>query len=52
LICHRDRSFGFLQIIGNFGELSKGGLELLDDFGSDNIGIGEIGAVFRIISRL
>ena len=31
LICQRDRSFGFLQIIGNFGELSECGLEVFDN---------------------
>jgi hypothetical protein len=28
-----------LQISRNFGELGEGGLEVVDDFGGDNVGI-------------
>jgi hypothetical protein len=47
LIYHRDRSFGFLQIIGDFGELGEGGLEVFNDFGGDDVGIGKVRAVFE-----
>jgi hypothetical protein len=30
-----------------FGELGQCGLEVFDDFGGDNVGVGEIGAVFE-----
>jgi hypothetical protein len=36
-----------LQICSDFGELSKGGLEVFDDLGGDDIGWREVGAVFE-----
>ena len=36
-----------LQITSDFGELGKGGLQVFDNFLSDNIGIGKVGAVFE-----
>ena len=41
-----DRGLFALQIIRDFGELGKGGLEVFDDFLGDDVGSGEIGAVF------
>jgi hypothetical protein len=35
------------QIVRDFGELGEGGLQVFDDFGGDDVGIGEIGAVFE-----
>ena len=36
-----------LQVCSDFGKLGEGGLEVFDDFGGDDVGIGEIGAVFE-----
>jgi hypothetical protein len=36
-----------LQICGDFGELCEGGLEVFNDFGGDDVGIGKIGAAFE-----
>ena len=36
-----------LQISCDFGELREGGLEIFDNFLSDDVGIGEIRAVFQ-----
>jgi hypothetical protein len=36
-----------LQVRSDFGELSESGLEVFDDFLSDNVRIGKIGAVFE-----
>jgi hypothetical protein len=36
-----------LKIRRNFRKLSKSGLEIFDNFGGDDIGIGRIGAVFE-----
>jgi hypothetical protein len=36
-----------LQISCDLGELSQGGLEVFYDFGGDDVGVGEIGAVFE-----
>ena len=35
------------QISCDFGELSQRGLEIFYDFGGDNVGIREVGAVFE-----
>ncbi len=35
------------QIIRDFGELLKRGFQVFDNFLSDDVGIGEIGAVFE-----
>jgi len=35
-----------LQIRCDFGELGECGLKVFDDLSSDNVGIGEISAVF------
>ena len=39
-------SFGFrspsLEVGRDFGELGEGGLEVFDDFGGDDIGVGKI----------
>jgi len=32
--------------------LSESGLEVFDDFGGDDAGIGEVGAVLELTSRL
>jgi len=37
----------FFQIICYFGKLGKGGLEVFDNFLSDYVGIGKVGAVFE-----
>jgi hypothetical protein len=31
----------------DFGELGEGGLEVFDDFGGDDVGIGEVDAIFE-----
>ena len=36
-----------LQIRCDFGELRKRGLEVFNDFGGDDVGIGEVGAIFE-----
>src|SRR5437660_717283 len=35
------------QVVCDFGELGEGGLEIFDDFLSDNVRIGKVGAVFE-----
>jgi hypothetical protein len=44
-------SFGFrspsLEVGRDFGELGEGGLEVFDDFGCDDVGIWEVGAIFE-----
>jgi hypothetical protein len=37
-----------LQVRGDFGKLGEGRLEVFDDFGGYNVGVGEIGAVFKV----
>ena len=37
------------EVRGNFGELSECGLEVFDDFGGDDVGIGKIGAIFEAL---
>ena len=38
---------GRFEIVRDFGELNQGGLEVFYDFGGDDVGIREIGAVFE-----
>lgn len=41
------------QIVGDFGELGEGGLEVFDDFGGDHVGGSKFGAVFdAVVSEL
>jgi len=37
----------FFQFIHDLGELGEGGLEVFDNFLSDYVGIGKVGAVFE-----
>ena len=37
----------FLQIVRDFGKLGKRSLQIFNDFGSDDVRIGEIRAVFE-----
>ena len=37
------------QIVRDFGELGEGGLKVFNDFLRDDVGIGEVGAVFEAI---
>jgi len=39
------------EVRGNFGELSQRSLEVFDDLGGDDVGIGKISAVFEASSR-
>jgi hypothetical protein len=36
-----------LQIGSDFGKLGEGGLEVFDDFGGDDVGIGKVGRLTR-----
>ena len=36
-----------LHIRGNLGELGEGGLKVFDNFLSNDVGVGEVGAVFE-----
>ena len=38
---------GSLKIDCNLGELGKRSLKIFDDFGGDEVGIGEVGTVFE-----
>ena len=38
-----------LQIRCDFGELGKRSLKIFDDFGGDDVGVGEISAVFEAL---
>ena len=46
-------SFGFrspsLEVGRDFGELSKSGSEVFDDFSGNDVGIGRVGAVFEAV---
>jgi CxxC motif-containing protein (DUF1111 family) len=44
---HPARPELLLQIIRDFGELGKGGFQVLDNFLCDHVGIGKVGAVFE-----
>ena len=35
------------QIRSNRNELGEGGLEVFDDFGGDDVGLGKVGAVIK-----
>jgi hypothetical protein len=43
----RVRELCGLPIRSDLGELGKRSLEVFDDFGGDNVRIGEVGAVFE-----
>jgi len=42
-----DNALRSFQVASNFGELGESGLEIFDDFLSDNIRIGKSGAAFK-----
>jgi hypothetical protein len=37
------------QVLGDQGELVEGGLQVLDDFGGDYVGGGEIGGILQAV---